>query len=179
MKKFRRLFAGIAALAFVLALSMPVAASAAGEEFTVHVKTEWAEPGLWAWSAPDGTNVFAAWPGEKLLADENNEGWFSYTLPTWTNSMIVNEGFDGGLQTTDISIEPKELWFTVTEADADGKYGAEVVYEAPEGFVTAVDQKAPTEDMPKTGDTMPIYMFLGLASFAGLTYLTAKKTKTA
>ena len=36
------------------------------EKFVVHAKVDdsWDNPCLWAWSAPDGTNAFAAWPGE-------------------------------------------------------------------------------------------------------------------
>ena len=35
------------------------------EKFTVHAKVDesWENPCLWAWSAPDGTNAFEAWPG--------------------------------------------------------------------------------------------------------------------
>lgn len=34
------------------------------EKFTVHayVPLTWKSVNLWAWSAPDGTNAFAAWP---------------------------------------------------------------------------------------------------------------------
>ena len=40
-------------------------------DVTVWVKApaDWESPCLWAWSAPDGTNAFAAWPGEALAED--------------------------------------------------------------------------------------------------------------
>ena len=59
------------------------------EKFTVHVKTDksWENPCLWAWSAPDGKNVFDAWPGEALTPAEN--GWYEAEVPVWINSLIV------------------------------------------------------------------------------------------
>lgn len=73
-------------------------------------------PCLWAWSAPDGTNAFAAWPGEEMKAGE--DGWYSIKVPVWVNSIIVNAN-EGSVQTEDISIDPAELWVTVA---ADGSY---------------------------------------------------------
>ena len=88
------------------------------EKFTVHVKTDksWENPCLWAWSAPDGKNVFDAWPGEALTRAEN--GWYEAEVPVWINSLIVNAK-DGEIQTEDISIDPAEIWVTV---EADGSY---------------------------------------------------------
>ena len=42
------------------------------EKFTVHAKVDeiWENPCLWAWSAPDGTNAFEAWPGKAMKAGE-------------------------------------------------------------------------------------------------------------
>ena len=84
------------------------------EKFTVHayVPLTWKSVNLWAWSAPDGTNAFAAWPGQAM--DEGEDGWFTAKAPTWVNSVIVN-GNEGTVQTADISIEGKELWITVYE----------------------------------------------------------------
>ena len=78
----------------------------------------------WAWSAPDGTNAFAAWPGEALT--EAEDGWYTIQVPGWINSVIIN-GNEGSVQTSDLSVEPgSELWITVTDAE-----NAEVAYEAP------------------------------------------------
>lgn len=101
---------------------------------TVHVKTpsDWENPNLWAWSAPDGTNAFASWPGEAL---EENNGWLTKEIPGWVNSIIVN-GNDGSVQTSDISIETeKDVWVVVTDAE-----NYEVTYEEPDA--TAIDTTA-------------------------------------
>ena len=88
------------------------------EKFVVHAKVDdsWEAPCLWAWSAPDGTNAFVAWPGEEMKAGE--DGWYSIKVPVWVNSIIVNAN-EGTVQTEDISIDPAELWVTVA---ADGSY---------------------------------------------------------
>lgn len=101
---------------------------------TVHVKTpsDWENPNLWAWSAQDGTNAFASWPGEAL---EENNGWLTKEIPGWVNSIIVN-GNDGSVQTSDISIETeKDVWVVVTDAE-----NYEVTYEEPDA--TAIDTTA-------------------------------------
>ncbi|MDY5541810.1 MAG: starch-binding protein [Lachnospiraceae bacterium] len=101
---------------------------------TVHVKapSDWENPNLWAWSAPDGTNAFASWPGEAL---EENNGWLTKEIPGWVNSIIVN-GNDGSVQTSDISIETeKDVWVVVTDAE-----NYEVTYEEPDA--TAIDATA-------------------------------------
>lgn len=92
------------------------------ETFPVHVKVpeSWSEPNMWAWSAPDGTNVFENWPGEALTMGEND--WYTMELPAWVNSIIVN-GNGGEVQTEDISIDAAELWITVLEdGSADFTY---------------------------------------------------------
>ena len=101
---------------------------------TVHVKapSDWENPNLWAWSAPDGTNAFTSWPGEAL---EKNNGWLTKEIPGWVNSIIVN-GNDGSVQTSDISIETeKDVWVVVTDAE-----NYEVTYEEPDA--TAIDTTA-------------------------------------
>lgn len=102
------------------------------EKFVVHayVPLEWKTVNMWAWSAPDGTNAFASWPGEAMVEGEN--GWFTAKAPTWVNSLIVN-GNEGSVQTEDISIEAKELWLTVYE---DLTY--ELSYEDPDKAVDNV-----------------------------------------
>lgn len=87
------------------------------EKFVVHaqVDTSWENPCIWAWSAPDGTNAYEAWPGYELSDD--GEGWYSAKVPVWVNSIIINAN-EGAVQTEDISIDAAELWVTV---DADGQ----------------------------------------------------------
>lgn len=102
------------------------------EDVTVHaqVPADWEAPACWAWSAPDGTNAFASWPGEALVQDGD---WYTLSVPGWINSVIVNGNVGGEtLQTVDLSVEPgKEIWVVVTAAGEDGKFTAEVTYEAP------------------------------------------------
>lgn len=174
MSKAKRRVIGVIVLTLLMSFSITVPAFAE-ENFTIHAKapSAWTEPGLWAWSAPDGTNVFAAWPGEKLTKDESNEGWFSYSLPTWTNSIIINEGVDGGGQTSDVSIEAKELWITVAD-----DFTTTLVYEAPEGFVAAAEEVATTE-VPKTGVASQAFLLFGAAAVSGIGYIAAKRKKVA
>lgn len=159
----KKRFAWVLVVAMVMSFALAAPAYAAEGEFTVHAKApaEWTTPGLWAWSAVDGntTNVFEAWPGQVLTADPDNAGWFYYSVPDTTNYIIINDN-GAGSQTVDVQVESKELWITVTEAGSDGKFAADVVYEAPEGFVTAAaeEEAAPAEttdaaatDVPKTG----------------------------
>lgn len=87
------------------------------EKFVVHAQVDatWENPCVWAWSAPDGTNAFEAWPGYEL--SENEDGWYSAKVPVWVNSIIINAN-EGAVQTEDISIDAAEVWVTV---DAEGQ----------------------------------------------------------
>jgi LPXTG-motif cell wall-anchored protein len=176
MRKMKKVV--VLLLALVLSFSFTVPAFAE-DNFTVHAKapSAWTEPGLWAWSAPDGTNVFTAWPGQKLTKDEANEGWFYYEIPSWANSIIINEGKEGGGQTADVSIESKELWITVAD-----DFSYTVAYEAPEGFVTAAAPAAETEtkeEAPKTGATAASGLWLGMAALSGIGFFASKRRKAA
>lgn len=106
------------------------------EKFIIHayVPLSWKTVNLWAWSAPDGTNAFEAWPGAALT--EGEDGWFTGKAPTWINSIIIN-GNEGTVQTADISIEAKELWITVYE---DLTY--DLVYEDPNKAVDNITVRA-------------------------------------
>lgn len=107
--------------------------------FKVFAKVDetWTAPGLWAWSAPDGTNAFAAWPGETMK--ENSDGFYSMEVPTWVNSVIVNAN-EGTVQTADITVEAKDLWLVVA---ADGTY--ELSYEKPAEDMITVHVKVPED----------------------------------
>lgn len=87
-------------------------------KFEVHAKVDgsWSNPGIWAWSAPDGKNAFESWPGEEMVYSDET-GWYTAKVPEWVNSIIINAN-NGEIQTEDISIDPAEVWVTV---DADGK----------------------------------------------------------
>ena len=90
-------------------LSMTAFADAAEEETTmipvvVQVPEDWGTPNLWAW-ADDGTNAFAAWPGEEMEALA--EGWYYTYVPGFVQNVIVNanQGTDKALQTEGIVVE--------------------------------------------------------------------------
>ncbi|MCM1143817.1 MAG: starch-binding protein [Blautia sp.] len=120
----------------------PNAVSAPDITVNVMAPTDWEVPCLWAWSAPDGTNAFAAWPGEPLAEGEN--GWLTLSVPGWINSVIVN-GNEGSVQTADISVETgKDIWLVVSGAEA-----YEVFYEEPAGVA---DTAAETDDTENSAD---------------------------
>ena len=110
------------------------------EKFVVHayVPLSWKTVNMWAWSAPDGTNAFEAWPGEGMV--EGDDGWFTGKAPTWINSLIIN-GNEGSVQTEDISVEGKELWITVYE---DLTY--DLIYEDPNKAVPNITVHAQVPD---------------------------------
>ena len=108
------------------------------EDVTVHaqVPADWADPSCWAWSAPDGTNAFASWPGEALTKDGD---WYNIQVPGWINSVIINAN-EGAVQTTDLSVETgKEVWVVVTDAE-----NAQVFYEAPAQDAAVTEPAAET-----------------------------------
>ena len=116
----------------------PNAVSAPDIHVNVQAPADWETPCLWAWSAPDGTNAFAAWPGEPFAAGE--EGWLTLSVPGWINSVIVS-GNEGSVQTTDISVETgKDIWLVVTGPEA-----YEVFYEKP-ADTAAVSNKEAASD---------------------------------
>ena len=95
------------------------------EPVTVYAKVpaDWAAPCCWAWSAPDGTNAFTAWPGEPLSQDGD---WYAIEVPGWINSVIINAN-EGTVQTADLSVEAgKDVWIVVTDPE-----NATVSYEEP------------------------------------------------
>lgn len=111
--------------------------SKAVENITVYaqVPADWADPCCWAWSAPDGTNAFSAWPGEALTKDGD---WYTIEVPGWINSIIIN-GNAGSVQTADLSVESgKNLWIVVADAE-----NATVTYEEPSS--TAVEEAPAAE----------------------------------
>lgn len=113
----------------------PNAVSAPDIHVNVQAPADWEAPCLWAWSAPDGTNAFAAWPGEPFAAGE--EGWLTLSVPGWINSVIVN-GSEGSVQTTDISVETgKDIWLVVTGPEA-----YEVFYEKPADAAAVSNEEA-------------------------------------
>ncbi len=118
------------------------------EDISVYVKapSDWEEPHLWAWSAPDGTNAFASWPGEAL--EESEDGWLTLQVPGWINSIIVN-GNEGNIQTEDISVDTgKDIWVVVTDAEH-----VEVSYEEPADETETQQESAETAEEPESNSS--------------------------
>ena len=121
------------------------------EKFVVHayVPLDWKTANLWAWSAPDGTNAFASWPGESLVQDGD---WYTIQAPGWINSVIVNAN-ESSVQTTDLSVEPgKDIWVVV-----NGPEDAVVSYEEPSDEPAPVEttEPAPSEEPAPTAEPEP------------------------
>lgn len=96
------------------------------EDITVYAKVpeDWTNPCVWAWSHPDGTNAFTAWPGAAL--EKGEDGWYALTVPGWINSVIVNAN-EGAVQTSDLRVDAgKDLYITIVS-----KEDATVAYEKP------------------------------------------------
>ena len=77
----------IAVMLMVSCLSLTAFAAEDSEMVPVVVKVPegWDAPNLWAW-ADDGTNAFAAWPGEAL--EELAEGWYYIWVPNFVQNVI-------------------------------------------------------------------------------------------
>jgi len=140
---------------------------AAVENVTVHVSapSDWSNPCLWAWSAPDGTNVYTTWPGEGFEEGEN--GWLTKEIPGWVNSVIVN-GNEGSVQTADISVEAgKDVWLVVKDAE-----NYELSYEEPT-LTVASDKGSNSKNM-----ALPIAGGVGVLAVAGAGTCIARKKKS-
>lgn len=139
------------------------------EDITVHVQApaDWAQPHLWAWSAPDGTNAFSAWPGEAL--QEGEDGWLTLTVPGWVNSIIVNAN-EGGVQTADLAVETgKDVWITVADAEnAAVSYQEPAAAPAPPASGAASSTEAKPAAPAQTGGAgaAPVLILLGVAAVA-------------
>ncbi len=125
---------------YELSYTDPMQEDIADVSVNVMVPEEWESACLWAWSAPDGTNVYTTWPGEPLL--EGEEGWLTLEIPGWVNSIIVNAN-EGTIQTSDISVDTgKNIWVVVKDAE-----DYEVYYEAPEIATEEVSEVEEVEDV--------------------------------
>ncbi|MDD6504817.1 MAG: starch-binding protein [Lachnospiraceae bacterium] len=146
------------------------------EKFTVHacVDDSWNNPCIWAWSAPDGTNVFSTWPGEELEQDE--DGWLVKRIPGWVNSIIVN-GNEGSVQTSDISIDAGvDVWLVVTDAE-----NYELYYEKPEIGETesGTEEVAAEETVEKSNTGLIVGGIVAVIAIVGIgaSVVVAKKKK--
>ena len=155
------------------------------EKFVVHAKVDdsWDTPCLWAWSAPDGTNAFAAWPGEAL--EEGEGGWLVKEVPGWVNSIIVN-GNEGSVQTTDISVETgKDIWLTINgPEDYTVSYEEIALEETTETVATQEPAEAveatieAAENTEKSTPVVPIVIGVLVVAAAGGAAVTVSKKKS-
>lgn len=124
----------IAVVLCVSCLSLTAFAEEDNEMVPVVVKVPegWETPNLWAW-ADDGTNAFAAWPGEEM--EVLAEGWYYIYVPSYVQNVIVNanQGTDAAVQTDGIVVDAgKEVWITVAEdMTASVSYEAQMRGEIP------------------------------------------------
>ena len=152
---------------------------------TIHVSApaDWNGPCLWAWSAPDGTNAFAAWPGEAL--EEGEGGWLVKEIPGWVNSIIVN-GNEGSVQTTDISVETgKDIWLTINgPEDYTVSYEEIALEETTETVTTQESAEAveatneAAENTEKSTPVVPIVIGVLVVAAAGGAAVAVSKKKS-
>ena len=142
----------------------PAKANAPKIKVYVKAPADWKNPNLWAWSAPDGTNVFATWPGEALEKDKN--GWLVKEIPGWVNSLIVN-GNKGKVQTKDISVKKgKNVWVVV-----DSKKSFKVYYKEP-----AIKDDASSNASGSKSNAAPKVAVVALLVIAGGAFALKKKS---
>lgn len=137
-----------------------------GITFYVTVPENWDAPNAWAWSHPDGTNLYPSWPGEKLTYNAN-EGVWVLVVPTWVNRVIINNEVDGNVvQTVDIAFPEggEEYELKITEADLDGKYGFEVNIK---------DETGSGDIDPEPSDDKPISPWLWIGIGAAVLVIAA------
>jgi len=119
---------------------------------TVHalVPADWENPCLWAWSHPDGTNVFGAWPGEALTQVGD---WYEISIPGWANSFIINAN-DGSVQTGDMSeVEiGVDIWIVVEDADNFRYYYSEPELPTVAAVDEAADEPEPDEEVEEAAE---------------------------
>jgi len=129
----------------------------AGEDFAIidavpvfaYVPSDWENPGIWAWG-PRG-NAFDEWPGELMIADPDNPGWFFLHLPADKTGVIINAS-DGTVQTENLTFEGVPIWVTVL-GDEAFEYTTEQLTEGPipvaDPFV--IGEVADDRDLPDVG----------------------------
>ncbi|MDY0276830.1 MAG: starch-binding protein [Acholeplasma sp.] len=136
-----------------------------GVTINVTVPSTWTAPNAWAWSHPDGTNLYPAWPGEALTFNETSSTW-TLIVPTWVNKVIINNEIDGTVvQTVDIDLptEGEEFNLLIKEANAEGKYEFEINVAGNETPVEPVDPEDPENDLTWLYISLGVLAALGVA----------------
>ena len=163
-------------LSYELAYEDPETAGVENITVYAQVPEDWAGPCLWAWSAPDGTNAFAAWPGEAMT---ETDGWYALEAPGWINSVIINAN-EGSVQTSDLTVETgKDVWVVV-----NGPEDAVVSYEQPTGDAaepeatpeaTPAPSEAPAET--ESGGNATVWIIVAVAVVAVIVIAVAVSKK--
>ena len=104
MKKAIAILVSVMLLMSLLSITAYAAADTEMVPVVVSVPEGWEAPNLWAW-ADDGTNAFAAWPGEAL--EPLAEGWYYTYVPGFVQNVIVNaaQGTEDAVQTDAVAVE--------------------------------------------------------------------------
>ena len=125
-----------------------------GFTVTITVPSTWDAPSVWAWSHPDGTNLFPSWPGEPLVFDEDANAYV-IIVPEWINRIIINNGIvgEGAVQTVDLVLEnPVDTFIVIGEVDGEGKYTATVTQEGDEPGDEDPNDEDPNGEEPTDED---------------------------
>ncbi|MCL2202901.1 MAG: starch-binding protein [Defluviitaleaceae bacterium] len=85
----------------------------------VQVPADWEAPGVWAWgSMAGGLWDHLGWPGQPMMEDPNNPGWyFQWLASDMTGGLVVDVLGDGG-QTADFDLTGEPVWVTVAAGGA-------------------------------------------------------------
>jgi len=152
-------------------------------DITIRVKvpSTWEGPRIWAWLHPDGTNVYASWPGEELIL---NGDWYEITLPGWANSFIIN-GNGGSVQTGDMKeLETgKDIWIVVTDSSTYEYDYVELASSpvAPTPTTASTPTPTPAEaPKSKSGGNTILRIIIGVVGVGGITtaaFFIIKKKK--
>lgn len=105
---------------FVLSNITPLVVKAASE-VTIHVKdnSEWGSVNIYNWG--DAGEIVGAWPGTPMEADNQAEGWYTYTFSTdYALKLVfcVDSNGDGTAEAQtgnveDLSADGKEYWIII------------------------------------------------------------------
>jgi len=112
------------------------------------VPDDWDSPGIWAWG-PRG-DAFDSWPGGKMTADPNNNGWFFAHIPSDATGALINAN-EGSTQTGDFEFTGANVWVTVAD---DGEFEITTIKQT-DGDLPVFDGKfyeAPPFEAPDVSD---------------------------
>lgn len=139
-----------------------------GYTLYITVPDGWDTPHIWAWSHPDGTNVYTTWPGEPIAYDED-AGYYTVLVPTWVNRVIVNNGIvgDGAEQTVDTEFtNADDVYLYIGDTDDEGKYLTTLSATPIDDNEPINDDDTTTDDDTDSGNTAWIVSIVALGVLA-------------